>query len=377
MILEEKLKQLQEKIKQNPLTSLTILIAVLLLLLIVIPYLQVGYRGINNATQEATLENQYRATFAQILGGVAIGIGLYYTWRRITIAENNLKVSQEGQITERFTRAVDQLGAIDQSGNPAIEIRLGGIYALERIANESEKDYWPIMEILTAYVRKNSSIEIGDNNKVTHISMDIQANESTKSGTQEIAKISLDTQAILTVIGRRKYSFGAGESIRLNLSGTYLRKSILKETNLERANFGYAYLENAYLGWSHLKQAVFLRANLENAYLGHSYLENAVFIETNLENTDLSWANLKDALLMKAHIKRTIFRGANLEHAYFDEANLEGAYFIGADLTGAKNLTIDQLSKVKTLYNAKLDEELLIPLREKCPALFDEPKDEP
>ncbi len=50
MTLEEKLKQLQEKIKQNPLTSVTILIAVLLLLLIVIPYLQVDYRGINNAT---------------------------------------------------------------------------------------------------------------------------------------------------------------------------------------------------------------------------------------------------------------------------------------------------------------------------------------
>ena len=40
-----------------------------------------------------------------------------------------------------------------------MEIRLGGIYALERISNESEKDYWPIMEILTAYVRKNSSVE--------------------------------------------------------------------------------------------------------------------------------------------------------------------------------------------------------------------------
>ena len=41
MALEQKLKQLQVKINQNPLTSATILIAVLLLLLIVIPYLQV------------------------------------------------------------------------------------------------------------------------------------------------------------------------------------------------------------------------------------------------------------------------------------------------------------------------------------------------
>lgn len=99
-------------------------------------------------------ENQDHTTttLAQIFGGVAIEIGLYYTWRRITIAEDELKISKEDQITERFTIAVDQLG------NLAIEIRLGGIYALERIESESEKDYWPIMDILTAYIRKNASI---------------------------------------------------------------------------------------------------------------------------------------------------------------------------------------------------------------------------
>ena len=101
-----------------------------------------------------------------MLGGVAIGISLYYTWQKNNIA-------QEGQITERFTRAIDQLG------KRALEIRLGGIYALERISKESKEDYWPIMEILTAYVRKNSSAEIVENKKVTDLSIDIQANEST------------------------------------------------------------------------------------------------------------------------------------------------------------------------------------------------------
>jgi hypothetical protein len=85
-----------------------------------------------------------------MLGGIAIGIGLYFTWKKILI-------SQDGQITERFTRAVDQLGALDQNGNPAFEIRLGRIYALDRISKESEKDSYPIMEILTAYIRKNSA----------------------------------------------------------------------------------------------------------------------------------------------------------------------------------------------------------------------------
>src|SRR5215208_1645289 len=87
---------------------------------------------------------------AQILGGTALLSGLYFTWR-------TLQVNREGQITERFTRAIDQLGKVED-GQKLFEIRIGGIYALERIARESEEDYWPIMEILTAYVRQNAPL---------------------------------------------------------------------------------------------------------------------------------------------------------------------------------------------------------------------------
>lgn len=175
------------------------------------------------------------------------------------IAQENLKIAQEGQITELFTRAVDQLG------NPAMEIRLGGIYALERIANESDKDYWPIMEILTAYARSNSSIEIVRNQKINDIVMDIQANESTKRKASGIRRVSLDIQAILTVIKRRKNYFNNGESNILILRATYLEEADLTETHLEgvdltetnlrQANLEGAHLEGADLGWANLRRA--------------------------------------------------------------------------------------------------------------------------
>ena len=146
------------------------------------PHWQVSQFQINNATEQATLENQYRATLAQMFGGVAVAIGIYSAWKNIKLAQDtlesnqnkaqvelklaqetleynqkntqkSLEVAQEGQITERFTRAIEQLGS------EKIEIRLGGIYALERISSESEKDYWPIMKILAAYVRMNASTE--------------------------------------------------------------------------------------------------------------------------------------------------------------------------------------------------------------------------
>ncbi|MGB9939334.1 pentapeptide repeat-containing protein [Methanosarcina sp.] len=345
------LNLLYEKIKLYPLISLLFIIAVLLIILL--PHWQVS--GIHNVTEKVTQENESRATLAQVLGGVAIGIGLYYTWRRITIAEENLKVSQEGQITERFTRAVDQLGAIDHLGNPAIEIRLGGIYALERIANESEKDYWPIMEILTAYIRKNTSAGIVENKKVTHIATDIQTNGNIMDEFSEPKELSLDIQAILSVIGKRRYSFNNGEDSCLNLGMTHLEWADLNSSHLENADLGGAFLKYADLGGVHLEWANLPYSHLEFADIHHAHLENAGFAFAHLEWADLNSSHLEEAYL----------RGAHLKGVDFSDSHLEGTDLHEADLIGAKNLTVDQLSKVKTLYNAKLDLELEEELRSK------------
>ncbi len=206
----------------------------------------------------------------------------------------NLKVSQEGRITEHFTRAIDQLG------NPAIEIRLGGIYALERIANESEKDYWPIMEIFTAYVRKNSCVDsrLKEKSKaIKVISMDIQTNESTKKDFSKTRKIPFDIQAILTVIGRRKDSLNHRESKCLNLEMTCLQGAGLTDTYFEGANFINAYLEGAFLIDSHLEGANLSNAHLEGADLMHVHLERADLKNAHLEGADLKAANLEMANL--------------------------------------------------------------------------------
>lgn len=59
------------------------------------PHWEVAKYGITDPKDVSDAENSHRSTLAQILGGVAVGIGLYYTWRRVNIAENSLKHSQE------------------------------------------------------------------------------------------------------------------------------------------------------------------------------------------------------------------------------------------------------------------------------------------
>src|SRR5215217_5201757 len=142
------------------------------------------------AKERPALVNEYRRTWAQIIGGFGLLLGLYFTWRRV-------EISQDQQVTERFTRAIDQLGATDSTGGKQLETRLGGIYALERIARDSEKDRGPIAEILTAYVRHHASRQ-GEEKTPT----EQQARESEGGEAAQNISPAPDVQAVLTVLVR-------------------------------------------------------------------------------------------------------------------------------------------------------------------------------
>ena len=124
--------------------------------------------------------------------------------------------------------------------------------------------------------------------------------------------------------------------------------------------------------------------NFDGANFKRANLEGTDFKQASLEDADLEEANLKKAIFIEADLKRANLKGANLQEANFKDANLreaslakanfKGVNFEGANLKGALNLSIKQLSGVKTLYKTKLDEELLIPLKKKYPALFEKPK---
>jgi hypothetical protein len=204
-------------------------------------------------------------TLAQILGGTALLSGLYFTWR-------TLQVNREGQITERFTRAIDQLGKVED-GHKLFEIRVGGIYALERIARESEEDYWPIMEILTAYVRQNAPLPSHAGQERTEDATDEQRAMEGSGGNSETTEPSApnpDIQAIMTILRRRKRYYGHGEPEPLDLRETNLSEANLSEANLSGANLSGAIISGASLFGANL-----YRANLFFAIISGAGLDGA------------------------------------------------------------------------------------------------------
>ena len=251
-----------------------------------------------------------QVTLVQILTGLLVLAGLYWTSRRVQAAEDNVsvaqetvRVAQEGHITDRFTKAIAQLGDTEMA------IRLGGIYALERIAKDSEKDHGRIMDVLTAYVRENAPVQ-----------MEYIAEEDERPPT--------DMQAILTVLGRRETTGKNRGNAPLDLSNTQLIGADLREADLTGA---------ALIG-----------ADLTGAALGGAKLNKADLTDASLDEADLTDADL---------------RGADLTDADLDGADLDGAALGGADLDeaalrAAENLTAKQVRSAKNWRDAILPEDL-------------------
>jgi hypothetical protein len=275
-----------------------------LLFLLLWQYPQRQVALVRDKKDRIDLESKSRQTLVQLVGGAALLGGLYFTAQTLRTSQETLRVNQktlettqQGQITERFTKAIEQLGSDKRA------LRLGGLYALERIARDSEADHWPVMEVLTALVREQAPAKTMPPDKTS-------GERETKESPHEW-KPSPDIQPILAVIGRRTRTFGKGETQPLDLSNTHLRGAHLEGTQLQNANLQGTQLQNANL----------IKAQLQNA---------------NLEGTQLQGANLVGAQLQSAYLVKAQLHGANLAGAQLQGANLTGAELQSANLSKAQ-----------------------------------------
>ena len=167
--------------------------------------------------------------------------------------EKRVSIAHAGHLTERLTRAVTQLG------DDNMTIRLGGIYALERLAQDSDTDHARVMDVLTAYVRENAPRHAQDAPQA--------ANTPNKPTT--------DIQAILTVIGRWKTPGNNRHTARLDLNHTRLVGANLRRADLTRADLTGADLTGADLLMADLTDANLVDANLLGVNLTRAKLLGA------------------------------------------------------------------------------------------------------
>lgn len=195
--------------------------------------------------------------YALLLAAI-IGVP-FLVWRSF-VAQKQVDVAEQGQITDRINNAVQGLGAEktvkdgeDDKTVPNIEVRVGAIYALERIAQDSERDHIQIMEILCAYIRENAPADSAVT-FITETDEEPDADEI-RAWARQLEGPRTDIRVALEVIGRRSKKQIALERVaevrgstvgyRLDLRDTCVQGVDISELDFDHALFDKAQMRGA------------------------------------------------------------------------------------------------------------------------------------
>jgi hypothetical protein len=242
------------------------------------PLTPVQLRGVPSAKErielqqtQSSLQNDARTPLLQALGGLLLVAGVIATWQQVLIG-------REGQITERFTRAVDQVGSA------MLDVRIGGILALERIARDSERDQQPVAQLLEAFVRIHAPWRFSEPYPTPTIDRELPW----------LRDRAPDVQTSLWVLGtrlpRRAYELAGLNRVDLRrsyLSGFWLPGASFWKANLARSHMRGIHLEGAELSWVDLREAIATNGVLAKADLSHACLDDADFQGVNLQEATL------------------------------------------------------------------------------------------
>jgi hypothetical protein len=266
-----------------------------------LPLLMYRHTGTDSATRLKAVTDTRTALVAG-LAGVAALWSVSYTARSFDLNRRALdlnrraqsaaeaaqqeshRLEREAQLTSLYTTAVQLLGSEN------LDMRHGGIYALERIAKESAPDQLAVVEVLSAFVRRHSREKFHED----------QAKATGTETPSDPPGPSTDVQAALTVLGRLPSRQGM---IRARLRRAHLEHSWLPDANLERADL----TSNAHLDHANLRNARFAGADLVGAYF---------------DGADLTGANFDGADLTGAHFSKAVMRGVSFEAANLSYAHL-------------------------------------------------------
>ena len=296
-----------------------------------------------------------------LLVGLAASGALIFSALSLNATHDQLQIAEQGQITDRYNAAITNLGSA------SIDVRLGGIYALQRIMRDSPSDQSTVVAVLCAFVRDHA----------TAVTARPARRPTSPVISSDLAQPPTDIRAALAVVGTRDPDHDSSTTIvdfaGANLSGANLSDpvaadlsdAILTGANLSHAILADVDLSGARLSGADLSGALFSNVNLSGADLSDAKLTNVLLLRSadltgaqltgadlsgallrgadlarvdDLSDADLSGADLRDADLTGVSLSDADLSGAYLSRANLTGADLTYADLTGADLTGAKGL---------------------------------------
>lgn len=280
---------------------------------------------------------------ASLLTAVAAIAALWFSGQSLRATRYQYGLSEQGQVTDRFTKAIENLGS------DKVDVRIGGIYSLERLARDSTPDRPAIMDVLGAYIRDHAPAPPLPPDEVGPPTPEMRQWRAAHCPVDDNAAAPVDIQAIITVINRRDPAIPDLRPLdlshscltRIKVPGIQLREADLVGTDMSYADFlnleGFGPKHNvkisdlsfAHLDYANLSNVItfavhFTAASMFGADLNHAGLTRADLDKARLEGADLTGADLTGADLSQADLSRAYLRGADLTDAQLTGAHLRG-----------------------------------------------------
>lgn len=266
------------------------IVALLVIGIVLLPPVIVSW---DQGTVKLPITNRIVATAAarQALlfaaGGLIAIVTLVFTFQRDRVGRSSADRDRDANLTKRFSEAITQLG------DPSSTIRLGAVYALERIAADSARDRQPILDILAAFVRESSLPTVPARDPLVLPGADVLAAASAIGRTTQLSAPTKPVNLAFTDLRD------------VDMRGADLRDSTLHGVNfigahLEGVDFTGAMIHGAQFNGAFLDKATFDRASLYASVLDHARLIGASLRETRLEAASLVSTTLADANLTGA-----------------------------------------------------------------------------
>jgi Pentapeptide repeats (8 copies) len=293
------------------------------------------FRGEATDKELFDIENEARRTLVQLVRGLAIvatiALTLYQTNETRQAANRNLRLTAQGQISQRFAQAIDQLKA-SAGGRKSLAPRIGGIYTLAQMGADGEVDANSVASVLSAYVREAAPARgEGGSPKASSGAF------SSCAGNNLFYPARADVVAALRGLSSIRHRF----RVSIDLAGTDLSGAALRSVDLRSAN---------------LRNAVLVDADLQNADL-----QKAVLVETNLQGACLNGADLADTQATEATFDRAHLRGADIHRAclkgaylyHFKAQQLAQACVLEEDVPTADQAAVERVCKsISCVYSS-------------------------
>lgn len=246
---------------------------------------------------------------------------------------------EQGQITERFTRAVEQLG------DDNAYMRMGAIQALRLIGSDSENHVLAVLHLLASFVREKSPAK-----KEGDIGFSPQQKKAIPRNEQEMRVFSIVESVFECFPGEQRVSHIPGDVQESIVAiGKLAEKYETFLMEMEKAHLDLSQSDLAYLRpimECSFSRCMFMRSDIRGVAFIHCNFRMALFHSAELYAVRFSDCDCSAASFDSAYLNYVVFNRANIAMASF-----KSAFCNGTDFSTAKNITTEMLKDIK--YDAE------------------------